>query len=406
MFFFADQTDYTRVGQTGWSGFKINTALQNCLTAAYCVIFLLSLFGNVMVVFIVRTKPYMKTVTNLLIANMSVADLLMTCFAMPYSVLYLYVQSRWFGGTLGSLTCKTVQFFVAMSIAASILTLAVVSLDRFFAIIYPLKRSTLIPRMLVTNALIWSLACLFVASHFYSYRVTRFADGYYHCYVDWRPLANMKSLKVYYTLLFVFLYLIPLMFIAFFYTIICRKLWLRKIPGNPSINNRRNANIYKRRTVKMLIIIVVIFALCWAPVHVMHYLTHYQYATYKKLPPSVVLTAFFVSHANSSINPLLYIILNRNFRLAFVDIMKAWSKFYGPALSRVRTFASSQKIILQGQDTMESVQCPNLERSRRAVYDVTPVSPVTMRTIREPFCGPISRVTLVRLTAIQEESMV
>ena len=219
-----------------------------------------------MVVFIVRTKPYMKTVTNLLIANMSVADLLMTCvFAMPYSVLYLYVQSRWFGGTLGRLsTCKNCfKFFVAMSIAAFNTHVSCGFFRSILRYNVPVKSAApLIPRMLATNALIWSLACLFVASHFLQLQSNEVC-GWLLPLLRWLEAAcQHEELKsILHSSFSCFSLPYPSNVHSLFSTrSSAANYGCGKYPENPSINNRRKRKTsIKRRTVKMLIIIVVIF---------------------------------------------------------------------------------------------------------------------------------------------------
>ena len=241
--------------------------------------FLLSLNGNIMTVFIVLAKPYMRSVTNCLIANMTIADLLMTFSAMPYSAAYTYVKSRWFGGIMGMITCKILQFSVALSVAASVLTLVVIALDRFFAVVYPFKRASVIRKIWVVSTVIWVLSGLSMSPYLYYYKLLLLQDGYYHCSVSWEPLANSwEASRIYFSFLFIALYLIPLLIIAFFYGIVSFKLWIRRIPGNPSAANLRHAELSKRRTIKMLIIIVIVFSLCWLPAHLMHFFIFFSSA--------------------------------------------------------------------------------------------------------------------------------
>lgn len=290
---------------------------------AYCVIFVFSLSGNAIIVYIVSTKPYLKSLTNFLIANMAGADLLMTFCAMPYSVLYVFIGSRWIGGILGKVTCKLLHFSVALSIAASIATLVAIAIDRFYAIVYPFKRGMGIWKNRVTIAVIWSFSTVFMSPYLYSYTVQEQSDGNAHCIVAWEPLADtFLCSRIYFVIVFISLYAIPLTVIAALYSIICRKLWFRKIPGNPSIAIRRNADLSKRRTIKMLVIVVVVFAICWFPAHTMHYCIYYRHDMFQTFSPYLVLFAFWVSHANSCANPYLYIILNKNFRRAFLDLLK------------------------------------------------------------------------------------
>lgn len=331
--------------------------------------FLLSLNGNVMTVFIVLTKPYMRSVTNCLIANMAIADLLMTFSAMPYSAAYMYVNSRWFGGIMGMITCKILHFSVALSIAASVLTLVVIALDRFFAVVYPFKRASVIRKIWVVSTVIWVLSGLSMSPYLYYYKSLILQDGYHHCYASWEPLArSWEASRIYFAFIFIALYLVPLFIIAIFYSIVSFKLWIRRIPGNPSAANLRHAEMSKKRTIKMLIIIVIVFSLCWLPAHLMHFFIYFDGETYYKIPSLWQLIAFGVSQGNSSINPYLYIALNRNFRRAYVDVLRSC---FSPAKNLVRSRGSnttSNTTLTQGM-SMEYVQVAGL--GRRGVYELS-----------------------------------
>lgn len=346
-----------------------STTHQIVVLLVYSLMFLLSLNGNIMTVFIVLAKPYMRSVTNCLIANMAIADLLMTFSAMPYSAAYTYVKSRWFGGIMGMITCKILQFSVALSVAASVLTLVVIALDRFFAVVYPFKRASVIRKIWVVSTVIWVLSGLSMSPYLYYYKLLLLQDGYYHCSVSWEPLANhWEASRIYFSFLFIALYLIPLLIIAFFYGIVSFKLWIRRIPGNPSAANLRHAELSKRRTIKMLIIIVIVFSLCWLPAHLMHFFIFFDEKTYEKIPSLWQQIAFGVSQGNSSINPYLYIALNRNFRRAYVDVLRSC---FSPAKNLVRSRgsnATSNSTLTQGM-SIEHVQVGGL--GRRGVYQLS-----------------------------------
>ena len=299
---------------------------QVTIIVVYSIMLLFSLSGNTIIIFIVFTRPFMRSVTNCLIANMAAADLLMTFSAMPYSVAYTYVASRWFGGIMGMITCKLLHFSIALSIAASILTLTVIALDRFFAVAYPFKRVSVIRHIPRTNMLIWLVSVLCMSPYLYYYKSDLLEDNNYHCFLLWEPLANsFTALRIYFSFIFIALYLVPLIVICIFYSIISFKLWARRIPGNPTEVNLRNVELSKRRTIKMLIIIVVVFALCWLPAHLMHFFIFFEDKTFNNLSLIII---FGISHANSAINPYLNIVLNRNFRRPFLEVLRSC---FGPA---------------------------------------------------------------------------
>ena len=299
---------------------------QVTITVVYSIMLLFSLSGNTIIIFIVFTRPFTRSVTNCLIANMAAADLLMTFSAMPYSVAYTYVASRWFGGIMGMITCKLLHFAIALSIAASILTLTVIALDRFFAVAYPFKRVSVIRHIPTANMLIWLVSVLCMSPYLYYYKSNLLEDNNYHCFVLWEPLADsFTASRIYFSFIFIALYLVPLLFICIFYSIISFKLWARRIPGNPTEVNLRKEELSKRRTIKILIIIVVVFALCWLPAHLMHFFIFFEDKTFNKLS---LLIIFGISHVNSAINPYLNIVLNRNFRRPFLEVLRSC---FGPA---------------------------------------------------------------------------
>ena len=70
------------------------------------------------------------------ILNMAIADLIVTIFMMPFSLLFLHLGPRWIGGTFGEISCNIVYFSCQVSVPASIAIVMVVSVDRFFAVVY------------------------------------------------------------------------------------------------------------------------------------------------------------------------------------------------------------------------------------------------------------------------------
>ena len=111
------------------------------MTTAYAVIFFIALLGNSLGLLVVLKKSSRSTsVTNLFTANKAAADLLLTVTLMPYQVAYLYVLIKWMGGMLGTIICKALFYLIPVSIAATVLTMMLISFDRFYALFYPLKQ--------------------------------------------------------------------------------------------------------------------------------------------------------------------------------------------------------------------------------------------------------------------------
>ena len=83
------------------------TATRIGKTLAYSLIFVVSLFGNILLGMIVYRKKSLRTPINILIVNMAISDLLVPIFLFPRLFLTLTTGGYWpISGPLGQEFCK------------------------------------------------------------------------------------------------------------------------------------------------------------------------------------------------------------------------------------------------------------------------------------------------------------
>ena len=302
-----------------------DTQTKVTVVAAYGVIFPVALLGNLVVILLVMRIPGMRSVTNLLLVNMSVANLLVTLVAMPYSVFLLYVPI-WLSGTVGTLTCKAIHFSYALPIAASIFALLLISLDRYYAVMRPFHRIGLLKRARLATVVIWVSSAIVISPYLVQFKVIE-VEGQSQCMLDWSSygIDTKAATKIYFIFVFVFLYSLPLLVIAVTYFLIGRKLWLRRIPGHQTRANLRAAERSKRKVIKMLIIVVMAFAFSWIPAHVMHFIIYWDSKRFEAIPSLVLMGSFWFCHSYSAISPCLFLTLNENFRVGFFRLFRCRS---------------------------------------------------------------------------------
>lgn len=217
--------------------------------------------------------------------------------------------------------CRAVHFSLTTSIAASVFTMSVMTVDRFVAIAFVWKRSLTLGKSKIILAIIWVLSLACMAINLYVYRVGYSNDSYW-CYPDWLPaFDNETSPKIFNKIVFVALYLLPLLLMAVLYAVICYKLWQKSYFENSGAGGCNHVDSSKKRVVKMLITIVISFGLCWLPLHVSHYYINYELHTYLCWPPWLKLGSFWLGHSNSALNPCIYVYFNKTFRRAFMDAL-------------------------------------------------------------------------------------
>ncbi|KAJ4940277.1 hypothetical protein JOQ06_026586 [Pogonophryne albipinna] len=296
----------------------------------YMLIFLLALAGNSLVIYIVLKKRAIQTATDIFICSLAVSDLLITFFCIPFTLLQ-NISSEWFGGVL---VCKTVPFVQTTAIVTGILTMTCIGIERYQGIVFPLKmrRQYSSKRAYKMLGLVW-LASVIVGSPMLFVQQLEvkydFLYDHYHvcCQESWRSHTHRQ---VYTTFIMVALFLLPLAAMLFLYTRIGIELWIRKRVGDSSVlntmNHREMVKITrkKKRAVKMMITIVLLFTICWAPFHTVHMLFEYNDLEnkYDGVTVSMILAIVqAMGFFNSFNNPIVYAFMNENFKKSCVSTL-------------------------------------------------------------------------------------
>ena len=297
-----------------------NLVTVSVLTTAYGFIFSLALSANIVLIFIVLKRPTMRTTINYLFANMAAANLLVAVFIIPYAVRYLFAADLWFPGMVGQISCRLIHFAYAVSIMASILSFTAISLDQFYAILFPMKRVVVIRNIRFITLVIWISSVIFMSPYLAMFGVRKISGQHQCVYM----VLNRIIMEIHFSFIFVFLYAFPLVLMATLYALIARKLWFRIIPGNIHSIHRQAAETSKRRVIRMLIIVIATFAVCWLPVHVFHMCAAFEPHVTRNMASHWSLLIVFIAHANSALNPCLQLSLNRKFRAEFLKLWAFW----------------------------------------------------------------------------------
>ena len=288
------------------------------LTVMYIITMLVSLLGNILLLYIVWKKPDVRSLTSFMFVNMAVADLLVTLVVIPYTISNFYTHGVWpMTGRFGEVTCKAVLYVAFFTISASILCLAFMAVDRFYAVVYPFRRLLWFRKPKVLTPVVWLLSMAFM-SIVPVFVVLQWSpkNSKYVCVTNFAIFGDKsRAIRGVFTYFFVINYLLPVSVISVLYTITARKLWVYEAPGEGLNQNRQRQQQTRRKVVRMLIIVFTAFALCWLPGQAFQlYLAVTEWA---KDLPVVTAACYWFGYNNSAINPWLYICLNRKMYNAF-----------------------------------------------------------------------------------------
>ncbi|XP_069566695.1 growth hormone secretagogue receptor a [Brachyistius frenatus] len=306
--------------------------LLTAITIACTLLFLVGVVGNVMTILVVSKYRDMRTTTNLYLCSMAVSDLLIF-LCMPLDLYRMWRYRPW---RFGDALCKLFQFVSESCTYSTILSITALSVERYLAICFPLRAKAVVTKRRVRALilLLWTVSLLSAGPVFVMVGVERDHIGppNFSLWLNetgWPPEAGdtreckmthyavesgLMGAMVWLNSVFFFM---PVFCLTVLYSLIGRRLWQRHRETNMSsrVAHRDKSN---RQTIKMLVVVVLAFVLCWLPFHVGRYL---QFRSLDAPSPLLsVLSEYcnFVSvvlfYLSAAINPILYNTMSWKYR--------------------------------------------------------------------------------------------
>ncbi|KPP59308.1 hypothetical protein Z043_122783, partial [Scleropages formosus] len=196
---------------------------------AYGLVLAVALVGNLVVIWIIVAHRRMRTVTNYFLLNLAFSDAAMAAFNTLVNFVYA-AHGEWY---FGDSYCRFHNFFPVAAVFASIYSMSAISVDRYMAIIHPLKPRLSATATKVVILCIWILAVVLAFPLCY-YSTTKKLSQRTLCFVAW-PRRSSDSFT-YHVIVTVLVYMLPLVVMAITYTIVGINLWGAEVPGDSSGN--------------------------------------------------------------------------------------------------------------------------------------------------------------------------
>ncbi|KOC67755.1 Galanin receptor type 2 [Habropoda laboriosa] len=278
----------------------------------YTVVFVPCFLGNMMVILVVTFSRRLRSNTNFFLANLALADFCVGIFCI-YQTLFNYLINSWL---FGDFLCKLYMFVHAFSYTASVLILVVVCVERYLAIVYPIKcRSVLTrSRLQMVIGLVWTVAAIYASPRFFYVETLRHFLNTGGMNIICVGNVHKHNKKLVDAVNLVFLYLFPLVLMCCLYLKLGVGLW----KSSAALVPFETSNFFR-----MLIAMVTIFAVCNLPqqARIAWRIWGYNYDLASNFSTLLTLSTFLISYLNSCLNPLLYAFLSRNFQRGMRELL-------------------------------------------------------------------------------------
>ena len=276
-----------------------------------------ALFGNIFVLYVVYKSRRLRNVTGLFVVSLAMSDIALATLVAPQSFAAL-IAGRW---TSGFIACQLQGFVILFTVAVSLHTMALMSIDRYFRVVRPMKHRSFftLPRACFMVASIWLFCLIYPIPYLASGRTYIFHPGKFLCLKE--PELTFRADFVYISLC------ISLAVLSFCYLNVFRHLRLnakrvKNMRGASAANddNRRNISTEEIRLLRTLFVTVLGYLVCWTPVLIVDFIE--KGAGYWLLSRGVYFFYTNIGLTSSSLSPIIYGGLNRTFRREYKKIFR------------------------------------------------------------------------------------
>ncbi|CAL1597441.1 unnamed protein product [Knipowitschia caucasica] len=279
----------------------------------FWIIFLLGAVGNLLVVLIYCTfRRRIKTMTDIYLLNLAVADLLFLC-TLPF-----WAQDALNGWSFGRGACKVVLPVYKINFFSSVLLLTCISVDRYVAIVQVAKAHNSKKKRLfyskVACLAVW-LASVLLALPEFMFATVRTGEKK-SCALVYGDNSKNRTKILVLALQICVGFCLPLIIMFFCYSVIIRKLLQAK-------------NFEKHKALRVIFAVVLVFVLSQLPYNAFLVMEATQAANVSITDCETVKrfdvagkVAKSLAYTHACLNPFLYVFIGVRFRQDLMKMVK------------------------------------------------------------------------------------
>ncbi|KAK7925787.1 hypothetical protein WMY93_008097 [Mugilogobius chulae] len=293
------------------------------------------LLGNFVSLLVFSRYRVLQTPVNLLLINISASDLLVCIFGTPMSFA-ASVRGTWLTGAYG---CRWYGFSNALFVRlicfryGVLVSLSLLSFERYSAILHTVPSDlSQFGRARVSVAASWVYSLAWTLPPLLGW-----AEGPgTTCSVQWNKRS--PSDRSYVSCLFIFCLLLPLLLMIFCYgrIIMAVHTVTKQVPRL----NQSSAEKREGRVLLMVVSMVTGYLVCWLPYGVVAMVS--SFGRPGAVPPVASLVPALFAKTSTVLNPVIYVLLNKQFSRCFRH-MFSWSSEEDAPTPVHQSFPSSSR---------------------------------------------------------------
>ncbi|WAQ95698.1 RYAR-like protein [Mya arenaria] len=289
--------------------FQISEYVQVMIIVMYTIVILIAIGGNSIVCYLVYAYKRMQTVPNYFIVNLAISDIIMALFCIPFTFIANLILNYW---PFGEALCPAVLYIQTVAVFLSSYTLVAMSIDRYIVIVHPFKSRISVRQTALTIFAIWVVSFTIPLPTFIKSRVIYHSNTSGQCREEW---GNNTEQYTYGLSLMILHYFAPLALLLFSYLRIGYTIWRMNIHGTDKNKRKLQLAKAKKKMIKMMVTVVIFFALCWLPFHIITLIGDINPTIYNNnYVPILWLCFHWLSMSNSCYNPMIYLWMSPKFR--------------------------------------------------------------------------------------------
>ncbi|XP_068191253.1 alpha-1A adrenergic receptor [Antennarius striatus] len=399
---------------------EVNVAKALVLGLVLMLFLVFGVLGNILVILSVIFHNHWRSVTHYFIANLAAADLLLSSAVLPFSVTS-EALGRW---VFGRSFCSVWAALDVLCCTASILSLCVISIDRYLAVSYPLRYPAIATgrRGLTAVAALWGLSAAISVGPLFGWKEPDPEDETV-CRITEEPgYAVFSALGSFYIPLAIILAMYCRVYtVAKRETKTLRKgsegdmfetegVTLRIHRGNAAQMEKQEDNkipvrhecakfslrkmlkfSQEEKAAKTLGIVVGCFILCWLP----FFLVLPIGSIFPSCRPSETIfkITFWLGYLNSCINPIIYPCFSQEFKKAFHNVLRGHCLRTGAA----KTHSMSNPSVLSAESSDAAPSwccCKKISSSSSSASGPDQVARIQSKSLLKAWCFSASRTPL------------